>query len=225
MAKPIERIRARELRSQGWSIKQIAKELKVSASTASLWNMDVRLNREQVRELERRSRDPHYGKRLLNSLRQKKDREQRTKKIMFEAEKNVGQLTLREKTITGVGLYWAEGFKKDRMVGFANSDPGMVKFILNWLGECLGVEVKNIRLRVGINEGQKDRTDEIQKYWTQVTEIPLESFYKPFYQRVIWKKIYDHTELYMGTLRVRVLKSTDLLRRILGMIEGLKLKN
>lgn len=225
MAKSAERIEARELRNQGWSIKQIAKELKVSTSTVSLWNRDVKLSQQQVRELERRGRDPFYGRRLLNSLRQKKERELRTKKIMSEGMKRIGDLTIRERLIAGVALYWAEGFKKDKMAGFANSDSGMVKFILRWLKECMGIEEKNIRLRVGINEGQKDRTDEIQNYWSQVAGIPLESFYKPFYQKVAWKKIYEHPELYMGTLRVRILKSTDLLRRILGMIEGLKLEN
>jgi len=222
MAKSAERIKARELRSQGWSIKQVAKELKVSTSTASLWNKDVKLSQVQIKELERRGKDPHYGKRLLNSLRQRKEKELRTRRIMMEAERRMGELSARETMIAGAALYWAEGFKKDRMAGFANSDSGMVKFILRWLKECLGVEGGNIRLRVGINERQKSRTDEIQKYWSQVTEIPLDSFYKPFYQRVIWKKVYEHPELYMGTLRVRVLKSTDLLRRILGMIEGLK---
>jgi hypothetical protein len=222
MAKPDERTKARIMRGGGWSIKQIAHEVNVSTSTASLWCKDIQLSSDQIKELERRANDPHYGKRLVNSLRQRKDKEVRVEKIRYDAKWLVGQLSDRERLLVGVGLYWAEGFKKDKMVGFSNSDPLMVKLFIKWLVEDMRVSSENIRLRVGINEVAMDRTDEIEQYWSHVTTVPRERFYKAYYQKVTWKKKYDHPELYYGTLRVRVLKSTDLLRKILGMIEGLK---
>ncbi len=56
MAKFEERIKAREMRRLGWSVRQIAIELGVSKGTSSRWCMDVRLTEEQQKTLLKRDR-------------------------------------------------------------------------------------------------------------------------------------------------------------------------
>ena len=130
MAKPKIRIRARKKRKDGESIKQIAKLLSVSSSTVSLWCRDIHLTADQRKALEKRAKDPYYGKRLDYVRLQQKKRLDKIKQLKKEGIQDIGLLNHREMLCAGVCLYWAEGFKKDNQVGFSNSDPGMVTFFL-----------------------------------------------------------------------------------------------
>jgi hypothetical protein len=221
MAKSQERIKARKLRAQGLGIKTIARKLSVSSSTVSLWCRDIVLSQKQIKELERRMKDPYYGERLSYVRKQKDRRIQQTKLLLRQGIKEVGRMTKRERFLTGIGLYWAEGFKKDNLMGFANSDPEMVRFFLSWI-KLIGVTRDRVKLRVGINELYKNCVREIELFWSEYLQIPRTQFQKPFFQRVAWKKQYDHPEEYHGVVRIRITRSTDLLRKMIGWIEGLK---
>lgn len=225
MAKTKLKFKARSMRSGGESIKVIAKKLSVSAGTVSLWCRDVKLSHEQLRELERRAHDPNYGKRLENSLKQQKIRIEKTKRLFKEGIDQVGKLSDRELFLAGIALYWAEGFKSDSLAGFCNSDSDMIKFFLTWLKTCFGYKDSDFRLRLGLNESFRDKTNEIEDFWVKLTGMDKEHFQKPFYQKVKWQKQYDHPENYHGVLRIRVRKSTDFLRKIRGYINGLSLNS
>jgi hypothetical protein len=222
MAKYDLRPMAKELRSQGESIKFIASQLRISASTASHWCRDIELTPLQLAALERRAHDPRYGKRLENSLKQKEIRETKTKNLLNEGIDAVGKISDRELLIAGIALYWAEGFKKDNLVGFSNSDPGMIVFFIRWLKVCFGYQDSDLNLRIVINQSHQSRIEQIENYWSEITGIPRSQFRRPTIQKVIWRKIYDNPEDYHGVLRIRVKKSTDFLRKIRGYIEGLK---
>lgn len=222
MAKPKIRLLARELRRQGMGIKTIAHKLNISSSTASLWCRDIELTLVQIQELEKHSKDPYYGRRLSYVKKQQSDRLQKTQRLRTEGIKEVKNLSRKSLFFSGISLYWAEGFKKDNQVGFANSDPDMIRFFIRWLEACCGISKDRLKLRLGINEQYKDSAENIEAYWTKELKIPRSQFQKPFFQKVQWKKMYDHPEQYHGVLRVRVSKSTDLLRKIHGWIEGIK---
>jgi len=222
MAKFKEKLEAKKLRKQGESIKVIAKKLKVSPSSVSFWCRDIKLSPTQIKELERRARDPHYGRRLKYALDQQRKRLEKTKRLKEEGIKEVGILSERELFLAGVALYWAEGFKKDTQVGFASSDPDMIKLFLKWLFDCCGYKSQDLILRVTANISHKHRVQEIQDHWIKITKIPNENFRKPFYQKVKWKKVYKNPNEYFGVLRIRVRRSADFLRKIHGWIEGMK---
>ncbi|PIU02316.1 hypothetical protein COT66_00855 [Candidatus Shapirobacteria bacterium CG09_land_8_20_14_0_10_49_15] len=221
MAKSQEKLKARQLRREGESIKVIAKKLKVSSSSASNWCRDIRLKKDQVKKLERRAHDPNYGRRLKYTLRQQKKRIKKTNRLKKQGIREIGELSKRELFLVGVALYWAEGYKKDNQVGFGSSDPEMVKTFFRWLYESCGCKPQDLILRVTVNISHRHRIREIENYWSKITEVPVDEFRKPFYQRVKWKKIYENPNDYFGVLRIRVRKSTDFLRKIHGWIEGL----
>ncbi|MCL5091188.1 MAG: helix-turn-helix domain-containing protein [Patescibacteria group bacterium] len=223
MAKFQLKAKAHNLWANGESIKVIAKQLLVSPSTVSLWCKDIKLTPSQILELERRAKDPKYGKRLEYSLKQQQKRLEKTKKLFEEGKNEIGILNKRELFLTGVALYWAEGFKSDNLVGFCNSDPNMVKIFIHWLKSCFDYTEDDLRLRVGVNEEFREKIEEIENFWAECTGVKKEQFQKAFYQKVKWKKIYDHPEDYHGVLRIRVKKSTDFLRKIKGYIYGLSL--
>lgn len=222
MAKPLSRKMAQKLRSQGKSIKEIAKLVNVSQSTASLWCRDIILSPKQIKLLEKQGKDPNYGNRLLYARKVRNLKKRQIYQLKKKGMKELGRLSKRDLFVSGAALYWAEGFKKDKQVGFANSDPQMIKFFLRWLKVCFGYTEKDISVKVTANISHEYRIQEIERYWSDLTKIPINEFKKPFFQKVIWKKDYDDPTRYFGVLRIRVRKSTSFLRKIHGFIEGFR---
>lgn len=222
MAKSKQRLLARKYRKEGLGIKTIAGKLQVSPSTVSLWCRDIHLSTAQIKELEVRAHDPYYGKRLAYVQKQQKIRLEKVVHLFREGQEEVGQLTKQQLFASGIALYWAEGFKKDNMVGFSNSDPTMILFFVRWLESCCSISKDRLKLRVGVNESYRKKVKTIEGYWSRSLNIPKNQFQKPFFQKVLWKKIYENADDYHGVLRVRVSKSTDLLRKIHGWIEGFR---
>lgn len=223
MAKSEKKIRARKLRRDGQSIKSIARDLEVSPGSVSLWCRDILMTREQLDILEKNSKDPYYGKRLQNSLKQQSVRIEKTDRLKAEGIEEVGKLTNRELLLVGIALYWAEGYKKDSQVGLGSSDPRMMQLYVKWLRECFNYSVEDLLFRVTVNESHVYRIKEIVQYWADLFGINISNFQKSFYQKAKWQKSYEHPEEYFGVLRIRVRKSSDFLRKIHGYIEGLKI--
>ena len=225
MAKPLEKVKARLLRKNGESIKAIAKKIKVSPSTVSLWVRDIQLTSLQIKQLEKNLKDPHYGRRhaYLQKIIQKRIRKE--EQLLKKGIKEVSLLTKRELFLIGISLYWAEGFKKDSQVGFANTDPSMIKLFIRWIIECCGFTTLDLSPRVTVNISHAHRVHVIENYWSTITQIPITQFQKPYFQKVIWQKQFENEEQYYGVLRLKVKKSIDSLRLIKGWIEGLKLNS
>lgn len=222
MAKSRLRLQARELRRNGWGIKTIANKLEVSSSTASLWCRDIELTAEQLKSLQVNAHNPYFGKRGEYIRTQRRLMQNKLQKLLQLGVSDVARLSPRELFLAGVALYWAEGFKKDNLVGFSNSDPSMIRFIVRWFKESCGISADRLRFRLALNESYKVKARDIERYWQQILGVSSSQFQKTFFQRVKWQKVYDNPEDYHGVLRVRVSKSIDLLRRIHGQIEGLR---
>lgn len=222
MAKYEARIKARKLRSEGESVKVIAKLVKVSRSTASLWVRDIVLSVEQLEQLKRRELTGGEKGRIRGSLIQKQRRLELIESNKKKGIKEIGILTNREEFILGLSLYWAEGAKKTRVVELCNSDIAMLQFIIYWLQKYFFLAKKDIRLRLGINEMHRPREKVVLKYWSEKTGFDLSYFDKTSFKKVVSKKVYLNYNDYYGTLTVKVLKPSRIYYRILGLIEGLK---
>jgi predicted transcriptional regulator len=222
MTKLIERKRARKLRLKGGSIKEIAKELRVSPASVSFWCRDIKLTLSQRRKLDSDAfKALQKGRRKANR-RQRGRREKEIERLRRKGIEEIGKLTRRELFLSGVALYWAEGFKKDKRLGFANSDPKMIQFFMRWLIEICRVPRGQVRLRVGLNISHKNRIKEVEKYWSEAAGVPLSQFQKPFFQRFKWKKEFKNKDNYFGVLRIRANQQRVLFRKIHGWIAGLK---
>jgi len=148
---------------------------------------------------------------------------ERVNKNLFLGKKIIGtNFSKKEYMLIGASLYWAEGFKKDNRLGFANSDPYMIKLFLFWLENILDVPIECIRLRVGLNFSFTDRVGEIEKYWSDLTEIPIKQFNKAFFQKTKLQKNCPNRNSYYGVLRIRAIGQNDNFRKILGMVEALR---
>ncbi|MDP3973973.1 MAG: hypothetical protein Q8P92_04020 [Candidatus Daviesbacteria bacterium] len=219
--KQIEYEKAIALRKTGKSIKKIAKLLGVSVSIVAVWSKEVKLTEKQKENLKRRKVRVRHLRRLAR--RSHLEKVLRVKKILKEAIAEIKSLSEQELFLTGLALYWAEGFKsvKEGRLGFCNSDPKMIKFIIKWFEKALKVKREDFILRTEFNETHKDRTEKIKSFWVKLTGIPLGQFEKPFYHRSTWLRDYSNRGDYYGILRVRVRRSSELLNKTRGWISGL----
>lgn len=221
MAKPLLRIKAGELRKNGTSIKEIAKVLSVSTSTASRWCGDIFLTKEQSYKLELLRIEGQKRGRILASEVLRQRRLNRIKKYEAEGITRFKGMSEKEFYSAGLALYSAEGAKKSRRVMFTNSDPKIIKFMINWFRKFYDVGVSQLTCSVLINVSHKDRENEIKKYWSKHINMPVSQFRKTKLVRSKSKKIYANPNEYYGTFTFSVLKSADLCYRILGQIYGM----
>lgn len=212
-AKDDLRDRARELRLQGWTYDRIQVELGCSKGSISLWVRDLprperKRNSEEAAAIARRGWEAR--------LQLRDEERQQTKEAAKEA---VGTLAARELFLVGVGLYWAEGgkdkpYQRRENVAFVNSDPGMIQVFLAWL-DLLGVERDGLRYAVMIHENADVAGAE--QYWASLVGADRSAFNKTTLKKhnpkTVRKNVGDN---YRGCLVIKVLKGTDLYRRIEG---------
>lgn len=221
MAKSLLRLKARELRKLGTSVKEIGKELDISKSTVSLWTRDIILSPKQLEILKQRALLGAERGRLINSLKLKTIRLKRLEEARKSGIKIVGRLDDRELLVAGLAIYAGEGNKKTRAVRFCNSDPKIIMFMIEWLRECFKISNNRLSCFVGINETHRPREHEVKNYWSNLTHIPLSSFTKTSFKKVASQKVYDNFNHHYGSLDVRVLRPGDLYYKIIGLIDGL----
>jgi len=223
MAKIQEKIKAQELRGKGWSINEIAQKLNISKSTVSVWCRNIALSPRQIKRLAEKQTSKSYEGRLrgLEKIRQK--RLQEVESLRKEGIREVKKLNKRAFLIAGIAIYWSEGYTApvNYEVGFTNSDPKMILFMLEWFKKCCKVSDERFSLRVGINEIHKNRVKKVEEYWSQLTGIPLSQFNKISLKKTKIKKVYKNYNEYYGTLRIKVRQGTRLRRKIDGWVEGL----
>ena len=128
VVKTEEQRRARELRGQGWSIKDIARVLGVSRSSVSSWVRDVPLTPEQ-----RRTRAERIRKGPLVAGERKAARA-RDVRLAYQPEGD-GWRVNGGAYEAGCMLYWAEGAKKRNVVKVTNSDLELLAYFARFLRE------------------------------------------------------------------------------------------
>lgn len=214
--------KVRELRTSGLGLNQISKLSKVPKSTIRLWIKDIVLSPQQKAVLsERVSNALQKGRIKAQELNTEK-RTRKIEELLIKGKSEIAKLSNKELLVAGVALYWAEGFKNkhEKRLGFCNSDSGMILFYLKWLNN-LGVNREHLTARVSLNISYKEKDVEIQKYWSELTAIPLSQFTKTFYQNSQWKKQFSDNA-YHGVLRIHVKESLEQLLLMRGWIAGLK---
>jgi hypothetical protein len=214
---------ALKMRRNGHGIKEIARDLTVSSSTASYWCRDISLSPYQMKQLANRAGRKSAIGLLEYSERLRGMRMERVKKSQRIGRSFIQSLTERDIHMIGFGLYWGEGYKRgSEEFGFTNSDQDMIIFYLSWLKSRFAVQKHDLILRVSINDSHVHRDNEVKKYWSKLLDVPLSQFTKTGFIKTQARKIYGSNRKYYGTLRVKVRSGTDYRRQTLGAIEEIK---
>lgn len=214
-----ERIKAQSLRKRGLSYKEILQYVSVSKSTLSEWLKDTTLNKkQQLKLLEKRKFGQRKGS-IIAAENKRRIRIKRTLAIFREARKKLGRLDKRDRFLAGIALYAAEGDKTDGKGGLANSDPRIIKFMMQWFKEFCDIPDSKFRGAIWLHEGRNE--EKAKRYWSQLTGIPINQFHKTYVaenktkSRKIRKNIHEY-----GVFAIRF-SDSERHRLIMGWISAL----
>jgi transcriptional regulator with XRE-family HTH domain len=207
-----------KLRKKGLSYSEILGKVPVSKDTISRWCRDVILNPEQLERLQKRKILGSERGRFIGAKKQQQMRIQRTKKLMRQGISDVGKLSERDRFMAGVGLYMGDGYKSDKSVGFSNSNPKLIKFMMLWFRDFCKVPETKFRGQIWIHENLSEY--KARQYWSKKTGIPLKQFQKSYIamnkgsSRKVRKQLHRK-----GVFAIRI-SSAETQRKILGWFAG-----
>ncbi len=209
-----------KLRKQGLSYKQIKEKVNVSKSTLSIWCREVSLSVDQTEKLLKRKLMGSEKGRIIGSRKNHEKRIQEIELLKAEGKKEVGKLTKRDRFLIGIALYAGEGTKGDKQTVFSNSDPKLIKFMINWFREFANISNEKIRGRLWIYENRDEL--KAKKFWSELCSIPLEQFHKSYIaeNKVSSKKIRKNIHEY-GVFGI-AFSNTKIHRKIMGWLSGIE---
>ena len=141
-----------KLRKKGLSYSEIKKEVAVSKDTLSRWCRDIILSPSQLERLMKKKLSGSLKGRIKGAKVQQQRRIQEIKHLEIVGEKEVGKLSKRDRFLIGISLYVAEGYKTDKCIGFSNSDPKLIMFMIDWFKEFLDIEPIKFRGAIWIHD-------------------------------------------------------------------------
>jgi predicted transcriptional regulator len=210
------KLKAQKLRKRGLSVKEIEKRLKVSRSSVSLWVRDIKLTKKQLEKLYLNKKTGQLKGSIIAAMNKIKTREDITERLIKEGEKEVGKISQRDKFITGVALYFAEGEKSGEHVSFSNSDPRAVKFMVDWFRKFCKIPEEKFRCSLYIHNNLSE--SEAKEFWSKLTKISLSQFRKSYIVKNNPNRLRKTKNPY-GVLRIGT-SDVNLHRRIMGWISG-----
>ncbi|MBI5470610.1 hypothetical protein HY968_04840 [Candidatus Kaiserbacteria bacterium] len=160
--------KAIELRKAGHSYNYIAPIVGVSKSTLGVWlvNVPYEPNSETLERIGKAHVAAGQAKSLLKMAS--------IQSAKIEAAADIGALSSRDIFMLGLGLYIGEGAKSLQETRFVNANPAIMRFIVRWFVEAIGLNKKNIRIRLHL---YPDCNEEASlKFWSNVIGIPRSQF-------------------------------------------------
>lgn len=194
-----EKTLATKLRKQGKSYAEILKAVPVSKGTLSIWLRDIKLTKkQQYRLFETLKHEGSY-----KAAKKKHEDALKRKRAIVKTAKNEAKYMFSNSLfLAGAMLYWAEGDKslRSEAVKFSNSDPEMIALMMNWFRKICKVPEKKFRIAIHIHNLHVKK--DVEKYWSSITNIPINQFHKTF----IKNSSLGHRRniLYSGTCCIRV---------------------
>ena len=196
MTKVEIKIKAVDMRKAGHSYNHIAQIVCVSKSTLCLWLADVPYspNKETIARI--------GNARAASGLAKSRMKQASIQKAREEASGTIGKVSQRDLFMLGLGLYIGEGAKSTSSVRFSNSDPAAINLMIRWFIDALGLKKKNLRLRIHLYPDCDEKSS--LQYWSRMTTIPREQFYKTSIDRRLNKQSSRAGKLPYGTAHLIV---------------------
>ena len=212
--KILERNTARTLRKKGMSMNEIIKKTGYSKSSVSDWTGDIILTKRQ------RERLSLKGRSMESVERRRKSRlfnESKKRQIITDkAKEDFSDLSQRDLKVIGSMIYWGEGGKTNHnMARLSNSDPDVIRVMMRYFREICGVP--DSKFRASVHTFAHANVKETVKYWSKISGIPVEHFYKTYVKQSS-ASLNKRKTLPFGTLDLYV-SDTKIFLTIMGWIE------
>lgn len=179
LRKPALYEKAVRLRNRGLSYNEILRHVRVGNGTISRWCSGIALTEEQAQRLLRKKRNTI----LIKTLRRRSLISKNTAKIW--AREQIGKLKIDGLLLViGIVFYWAEGSKLSEVKGdqkgvdVTNTDPRVIKIMMRFFKEVLGVPTSKFRAIVRIGSSEESVIRRSEEYWSGVTGIRQRRFVK-----------------------------------------------
>ena len=180
MTRLILREKARKLRSKGKTYSEIQKILGISMpkSTLSDWCQNVVLPdwyNAKIQELNNKN----FAKvQAIAHASIKRKRELYLKEVRKEASAVLKKFNTKGLKVALAMLYLGEGTKWKSHAGLSlgSSDPDIILLYIYLLKKCYKIEPQILKCRVSYRADQN--INELEEYWSTVTNISRENFYK-----------------------------------------------
>jgi hypothetical protein len=222
-----DKVEALALRKKGFSYNEISKKLEIPKSTLSYWLSDVVISQEAKSRIASRVFAGSVKGLIERNKNQTALAKERAEVIRETAKKEVRNLMKSKLFLVGISLYWAEGYKKGaygskwKAVDFANSDPELVKIMMNFFRKICKVENEKIKVQLIVHKNII--INEAVSYWAKLTKLPISQFMKTCCAvSSASKGKRNKNSLMHGTVHIRI-NDVKLFFRIIGWIDGLKL--
>lgn len=186
------------LRTRGYSIPEISREVNKSKSIVSRYiqGIDVLPDFQEILKVKQ------GGSKVRAAIAWSKK--------LDESRALIENLSRKEKILILASLYWGEGTKKE--LNIVNSDPAMLRVVVHCFRE-LGIKDSEFRATLRIY-GDLDKGKAIE-YWSAALSLPKENFINV----LIGKK---EGKLPYGMCRLRVLKGAKYFKLLMSLIERIK---
>ncbi len=219
-----------KLRLDGQSYNEISKETSISKSTLYGWLHDVVLSEKAIARLKSRVAQGTLNGLVKRNKMQTVLAKERAEKVKKEAGARIGKITKSDLLLIGAVLYWAEGYKRLKMVrgrevtahavSLTNSDPEIVGAFILFLKQILEIPPERIFIAMRLFEHLEE--EKAISYWMKVTGLSRLQFTKPTYPVSLSSRgKRPFNRLPYGTVQV-IVSDTQIFYRIIGFIEGIK---
>lgn len=185
-----------KLRKEGYSYGHISEKTGVTKSTLSGWLSGVpyKPNKEMIEKI---------GKaRAASGQAKSKQKIESIHEAQLEAINDIGIMTKRDLFMLGIGLYIGEGTKTHNIVRIINADPKIIKLAIKWFEDVCGLQKENFRIRIHLYPDTNIK--ECLKFWSEVSGIPMNQFYKSQIDIRTGKKIFKKGKLPYGTAHLSI---------------------
>jgi hypothetical protein len=212
--KILERNTARILRKKGMSMNEIIRKTGYSKASVSDWTRDIILTKRQRERLSLKGRSMESIERRRKSRLANESKKRQI--ITDEAKKDFYDLSDRDLKIIGSIIYWGEGGKTKRNIArISNSDPIIIKVVMRYFREVC--RVPDSKFRASVHTFTHTNLVKTISYWSIVSGIPKEHFYKPYVKQSS-ASLNKRKTLPFGTLDIYVC-DTKIFLTIMGWIE------
>lgn len=176
---PEFKAKAVDLRQQGYSLYELRDLLNVRLATVQGWVRSIPLSIEAKNRIRQRILDGGKVARARAAVVNRQRVETRKQGIQEESRNVIHKMEWTPelgKLLCGV-LYICEGSKypAGRQLGFGNSDPRIIRAFLRLLRENFMTDERKFRCQIWHRCDQSLRI--LTRYWSEVTNIPVEQFY------------------------------------------------
>lgn len=172
--------RAIKLRKRGKTYSEIMEELNIvlPKSTLSNWCKGVKLPKWYISKINKLSKkNLNYAQKIAQASNEKK-REILLTSLRLEALKTIKHLNKNNLKILLAILYICEGarWKSHSGLMLGSSDQNIILLYLELLNRCYNIKFREVKCRISYRADQNIK--KLEKYWSEITGIPLVNFYK-----------------------------------------------